>query len=420
MLTCGVWAQPKKVEVLAFHGGYGVDFFQEAAKEFNAMNPEFEVDVIGSPRAWEMLKPRFAAGTPPSLTWPGWGMNLLPHIRSNQLLPWDEYLDQPAYGQPDKTWRETFNQDLLKLGQFDGKTYVLPYNIDTYGWWYDKSLFDRHGWKPPATIEEFLELGEKMKAENIAPLTFQGRYPIYFVNGIYYPWVISKGGLEPYKAAMNLEPGAWKHPAFLEVAELIMELKRKHYFQGGAIGMNHTESQMELLVGRAAMIPCGSWLEAEMGNLVPPESELTFAKVPGFANGKGDPTAVYLSPDGKGWCLPAKGNHPEVAAEFFRYLASPEKTVEFTEAKGTMTAITPSRKPNMPAQMERPYAAIQGARVTWANNIGDWYGPLETFIEAAIKDLYNELITPEEFCDRIEAEAQRFRRSLGDERIQWD
>lgn len=420
LATVPLQAQVKEVEVQAFRGGYGLDFFEKAAEEFNKANSGAKVTVSGAPHVWESLRVRLAAGTPPDLMWPGWGMDLRPVVMNGQLAPWDEYLDQPAYGVPGKTWRETFNPDILKKGQFNGKTYVLPYNIDAYGWWYDKKLFEKHGWTAPATYEEFLVLGEKMKAEGIAPLTFTGRYPIYFLNGIFYPWVVSEGGLEAFNDISNLEPGAWRNPAVLKVAQRVMELKKKGYFQGGCIGMNHTEAQMELLVHRAAMVPCGSWIQAEMQNLLPPEFELTFMKTPHFEAGKGDPTALYVGPDGKGWSLPVKGKNRDVAAEYYRYLSSPQKVADFIEQKGTMNAVATERPLNLPPHLEGPFAALQKARVTWCNDIGDWYTELETDIESEIVNMYNEVITPEEFVERLEAESQAFSRKLGDNKLRWD
>ncbi len=419
MLPCAL-AQTKNVEVQAFRGGYGLDFFETAAKEFNAAHPDIKVSVDGNPRVWDVLVPRFAAGTPPDLAWPGWGMNLRPIIMEGQVLPWDKYLDQPAYGNPGKTWRETFKPDLLKAGVFNGKTYTLPFNIDCYGWWYDETLFNKHGWKPPQTYEEFLVLGKKIQAQNIAPLTFTGRYPIYLLNGVYYPWVISDGGIDVYKKMINLEPGAWKHPSFLKAARCVMDLKKERYFQGGCIGMNHTESQMELLVHRAAMIPCGSWIQAEMSNLVPENFKMTFLKTPSFKDGAGDPTALFVGADGKGWTLPVKGKNPDAAAEYYRYVSSPEKAALFIEQKGTMTAIITEREPKLPPHLVKPFEAVKNARVTWLNNVGDWYTPLETEIETAVVDMYNEVITPQEFVERCEVKAQEFRKSLGKDRLQWD
>ena len=44
---------------------------------------------------------------------------------------------------------------------------------------------------------------------------------------------------------------------------MTQELLEKGYFQDGALGMTHTESQLNFFKV-AAMIPCGTWLEAEM------------------------------------------------------------------------------------------------------------------------------------------------------------
>src|SRR5690606_35969323 len=131
----------RTVDVLVFKGGYGSDFFEDAAKEFEKLHPDIKVNVQGDPRAWDLLIPRLAAGTPPDLVWPGWGMNLAPVISENQILPWDKYLDKPVWGDTSgKKWRETFQPNLLAKGVFNGQTLVLPFNIDTYGWWHDKKL----------------------------------------------------------------------------------------------------------------------------------------------------------------------------------------------------------------------------------------------------------------------------------------
>lgn len=404
-----VAAQEKiTLDVQAFRGGYGIDFFENAAREYEKINPNVTIKISGNPQIHETLNPQFAAGTPPDLTWPGWQMNVWPLIHEGQLYPFDEYLDKPAYNST-KTWRETFIPSLLKKGQYKGKTYILPYNFDTFGWWYDKTLFDKHGWQPPKDWDELLVLSEKIKKEGIAPVTFTGRYPFYPLLGIYYPWAISIGGIDVYKAGQNMEPGAWKHPAFLEAARRVVQFKKLGYFQPGCVGMNHVESQMELLVGRAAMIPCGSWLHAEMLKLTPAEFQMTYMRPPVIPTDKTDPTIIYASADGKGWMIPTKGKHHDAAAEFFRYMSSPQKAKEFIEAKGTMMSVMTEEKLNAPPHLEGPLKAIAEAKNTWATEHWDWYTSFQTETETAFVDLYNEIITPEQFVDRLEAAAEKIR-----------
>src|SRR5713101_7648892 len=62
------------LEVQAFKGGYDIDFYKKAGEEFAAQHPELKVTVDGSPKVWDKLQPRFLDGSPPDLTYPGWGM----------------------------------------------------------------------------------------------------------------------------------------------------------------------------------------------------------------------------------------------------------------------------------------------------------------------------------------------------------
>jgi len=397
-----------EIEVACFQGGYGLDFFETAAREYEAMHPGVTINVWGSPRVWEQLLPRIAAGTPPDLCWPGWGLNVWPLIFEGQLLPLDDYLEQPAYG-VDKTWKDTFVPSLLNKGKHGGHYCLFPSNVDSFGIWYNRKMFQEHGWTPPRTVEEYLTLTDIILAEDIAPLTFTGRYPSYPLLGLYLPLVISAEGLDSFNDAQNLVPGAWKRPGFLRAARTILEMKRRGSFQGGCIGMNHTESQMEFLVGRVAMIPCGTWLHSEMRNLLPPDFEMVFMRPPIYADGAGEPTAIRAGLNGKGWFIPAKAKRPDVAADYFRYLSSPEKQKEFLEDKGALVPVVDLGEVNVPPYLQQPLDIVTGAKVTWYEDYGEWYPTLNTEVQQAFRDLYNEILTPEEFVERCEAAAEAVR-----------
>jgi N-acetylglucosamine transport system substrate-binding protein len=395
-------AEPVVLEVACFQGGYGIDFFEKCAREYEAAHPDVKVRIQGNPRIWEQLVPRFASGKVPDLCWPGWGMNTWELIFGNRLKPLDKYLEQPAHGTNLK-WIDTFVPSLLNKGRYQGHYYLLPYNFDAFGLWYNKKLFKRHGWEPPRTFDELEVLCERIRKEHIAPLTFTGRYPDYLMRGCFYPWVISEGGMKAFHAAQNLEPGAWKHPAFLKAAESIVKLKKKGYFQTGCIGMSHTESQMEFLVGRAAMIPCGTWLHSEMKNMLPAGFEMEFMPCPPYRDGKGDSNVLYAGIDGKGWCIPADAAHPDLAADFFRFVSSPAKAKEFIETKGTLMSIKVEGEINAPPHLKEPLRLVKGAASTWYTDSYDWYPTLPPAHTDAIRDLFNGVLSPAEFVDSLES-----------------
>ncbi|MBN9502292.1 MAG: hypothetical protein BGO01_13405 [Armatimonadetes bacterium 55-13] len=401
----------RKLEVQAFKGGYGIDFYQEAAKEYEAKNPGLKITVEGNPRVWEQLKPRFVGGDPPDLTFPGWGMDHWALAEEGQLLDLDSALAEKPY-EGEGTWGDTFEPQLLKLGQLEGKQYVLPYYVMLYGWWYDPGVFAKNGWTPPKTYSELLSLCEKIKAKGMAPLTYQGKYPYYMIDGMLLPWALSVGGPEALKAAQNMEPGAWKSPAMVQAAKMIDELNKKGYFEKGAVALTHTESQQDFLQGKAAMIPCGSWLYSEMEKVIPPGAKMQFMLPPVVADGKGDPTSLLIGIEP--WMVPSEAKNQKDAIGLFKYMTSLTKAKEFVEKKGTLMAIKGSDEVKLPEILVEPAKSFKASKYLWAVQFRQWYPAFSTELENALTSLLQGNSTPEAFCDRVEAAAEKVR---GDDSI---
>lgn len=396
-----------ELEVASFQGGFGLDFFEQAAREYEKTHPNVKIRVWGNPRIWEQLRPRFVAGDVPDLCWPGWGMDYWALVAEGKVMEMDKYLETRAYGQ-DKPWKETFLKDLLEKGKMDGHYYIMPFNNNVFGWWYNANLFEKNGWQPPRTYEELLVLCERIKKTGIAPITYQGKYPAYMLRGFLIPWAISAGGMQAYTDAQNLEPGAWKSPAFLKAAEMVAELRDKGYFQKGAMGMDHTGSQMEFVLGRAAMIPCGTWLGTEMKKQIPPGFRMQYFNPPVLKDGKGDPTAT--STGAETWIIPKEAKHPDEAADFFKFMTSVDMAKEFVEKKNTLTAIVGSDECDLPPDLVEPAKCIRNAKVTWDADFGQWYKAMNKEIENAMASLLNGEITPKQCVDRMEKAADRTRK----------
>lgn len=396
----------KTLTVAAFKGGYDIDFYAKAGKEFEAKNPGLKVEVTGDPRVWEKLRPMFVSGSPPDLTFPGWGMNHWELIEEGQIAPLDKALDEKPY-EGDGTWRDTFVPSILKMGQVDGKQYMLPLYVIVMGWWCDPGVFKKNGWTPPKTYEELLTLCEKIKAKGIAPITYQGKYPYYMIDGMLLPWAFSAGGAEAVRDAQNLVPGAWKSPAMLKAAQMIAELQSKGYFQKGATGMSHTEAQTEFVNGRAAMAPCGNWISAEMKASMPPGAALEFFAPPVLKDGKGDPTNCLIKIEP--WMVPTKSKHPKEATDFYKYMTSLTKAKEFVKEKGTLMAIKGSDQVEMPEVLKAPAKLYRDSKAIWACQYREWYPEFNKEIENSLTAMLNGELTPEKFCDRVEAAAEKTR-----------
>jgi N-acetylglucosamine transport system substrate-binding protein len=327
-------------------------------------------------------------------------------IEGGQVTSLDKALDSPP-AEGTGTWRDTFEPSLLALGQDNGKQYMLPYYFNVMGWWYDPGVFAKNGWTPPKTYDELLTLCEKIKAKGIAPITFQGQYPYYMIFGMVLPWTQSAGGFQVVKDIENLVPGAWKNPAVLQAVTMIKELNDKGDFQKGAVGMTHTASQMEFLLGHAAMIPCGTWLSSEEQKSMPPNAKMQFFVPPVIAGGKGDPTALAISIEP--WMITSGAKNPNGAVALFKYMTSLTKAKEFVQEKGSLMAIKGSSDGPLPEVLVEPAKAFKASKTVYAWQVYYWYPDMEKDIEGALTSVLNGTLTPQQFCDRAEADAEKVR-----------
>ncbi len=394
------------VTIKVFKGGYGDDFFIEAGEEYGKEHG-VEVKSEGDPRMWDRLRPDFVAGNPPDVAWPGWGMDYWGLVYDGQVEPMDAYLAMTPYDQSEGTWLDTFDADLLKLGQYDGKQYLLPFHVNINGWWYNKTVFDKHGWKPPVTIDDLLALGPKMRAAGVAPLTFQGKYPYYMLYAFIYPWTISSGGLQAWNDCQSLMPGAWKSEHILRAAKSVEKLRDAGFFMGGSNSLSHIQSETEFLKGKAGMIPCGTWLYAEMENAWPPGVVAEFMLPPVYADGKGDPTTLMVAIEP--FIIPSKGKNKDHGINYFRYITSKDKALQFVEEKGTLMAVKGLEGAIYPPHLKRPAEIFDQAKTKWHSEYRFWYPELAQEAEKAMAALLEGTIDAATFCARLESKAEEVR-----------
>lgn len=395
-----------KLEIVAFEGGYGVDFFRTCAEEYAAKNPGLTATVDGDPRIWDKVRPRMTSGDHPDFMFPGWGMDHWGLVQDGQLMALDNALDSVATDGKTK-WRDTFDPNILKLCQKDGHTYMLPLYVMTYGWWYDPGLWAKNGWVPPKDTDELMTLCEKIKAKGIAPMAFQGQYPYYMIENLLLPWAASSGGIKTVVAAQNLDPGSWKSEAMLKAAQMVCTMRDKGYFLQGSVAMSHTESQTQFLQGKAAMVPCGSWLESEMKKSMPPGVTVRWFNCPIITGGQGDPTSMLIGVEP--WMVPIKSKNPNAAVGYFKFMTSLDKAKKFVEQKGSLMSILGSDQVKLPKTLVAPAAGLKAAKTVWAVQYRSWYPAMQKEIEGAMTSMLNGELTAEQFCDRCEAAAQTAR-----------
>ena len=119
------------------------------------------------------------------------------------------------------------------------------------------------------------------------------------------------------------------------------EIADKGYLLEGTVGMNHTESQTEMMLGKAAFITNGTWTENEMQD-APREDGFEFAMAPIPTESADDVHYVFDSCEQ--FSIPAAAKNPELAKEFLRFLYSDESVSAFAEASGALYATKSARE----------------------------------------------------------------------------
>ncbi len=401
----------KQVEVAVFEGGYGIDWHKDTALAYNRSQAGVHIGLWGDPRVVEKVKPRMLRGDPPDLV----SVTYLPIWRlvaAGELLTFNDALAVPAPG-GHKPWGDLFIPGMLDLYKSGGDVFGVPTAFNLWVCWYNAALFRRHGWKVPRDWDELLALCEQMQAAGVAPLAFQGKYPIYGV-WTFFSLIYRIGGTAAINRINALEPGAWTQPEVVQAARLWQGLAVTH-FQKGAMAMNHTESQLEWVNGNAGLIFCGLWLYNEMKDSLPPEFEMRCFPVPAVPGGKGNRN-IHFGMGSEFMFVPADARYPDEAKAFARHLVSPAQAPEMSRRTGI---ISPLKNGTPPEAVDKPLRSaigvIRGAdgffgvRVDWL--LLDWQTQV---LAPHMGRLLSGEETPEECCRELEAGVQQ---AIADPRV---
>ena len=352
--------EPVEVEMAIFEGGEGLAFFLYCAREYEKINPNIKINMHGDPRNPDKMRIRILEGSVPEIT----NADMNQHwalIRNDDILALDEYLDGPNW-EGDATWRDSFLPGSLDFFSYDGSTYACPFFYTAFVVWYNRGMFEENGWEPPKTWDEFLALCERIKAAGVAPIAFQGRYPSY-AQGLIYHTYYHQAGPEALAAQLRIEPGSFDNPELVETLRLVQTAAVDH-FQPGAMGMSHTEAQMQFLLGNTAMVFCGTWLKSEMTGKFPDGFRLGTFNLPFVPAGKADPTAVQ---GGTNYYVVFKNSkHPDEAVEFLRFMTSRSMAGEFARQRDFPVAVRGANEGNLSADLDELIAVIDAARTGYS------------------------------------------------------
>ncbi|GAA0574046.1 carbohydrate ABC transporter, N-acetylglucosamine/diacetylchitobiose-binding protein [Kribbella sandramycini] len=393
----------KPLEFFNFDGGYGKKWTELPLDLYRKAYPQADVKLTSGQQLQQQLQPRFIQGNPPDLI-ENVGLDGAALAGKKQLLDIGALLEMEAFDQPGVKVKDTLLPGVAEAGRYDGVKYEMPYVFGVGGIWYSQALLTKHGWEYPKTWPEMLALCAEIKKAGIAPWTYQGKFPGYLTNPLLMT-AYKAAGPDLKKNLDNLQPNAWRDPALVQAAEGYQELAAKGYLLEGTQALSHTLSQNYWAQGKAVFIPCGGWLENELGDAVPKNFEMTMAPVPGWSASDKAPFETVTGGPGGALIVPAQAKNPQGGLELLRIIVSKQCMKNFAELTNspvvTKGAVDDVKLTPAAASMQKAIAAA-GTNMFSDFQFRIWYKKLLDNSDKATSALMNRELTPEEWSKQMQ------------------
>lgn len=203
----------------------------------------------------------------------------------------------------------------------DGKVFAVPYIYVSYGFIYNKELFDKYGLKAPKTWDEFYKVAETLKKNKVTPLAL-GTKDAWVLNEVVsFGNYANFAGGETWRQELLKGKASFTDPGF--VAHLENINKWKEYMPANYQALGYTDAQQLFLTGQAAIFPAGSW---EIGYFKSMNPNLKMGVFPSPVEKAGDKQWVGFN-GGAGLGINKNSKNIAAALTYVNWLSSPEAQI---------------------------------------------------------------------------------------------
>ncbi|ADO41676.1 ABC transporter substrate-binding protein [Ketogulonicigenium vulgare] len=262
------------------------------------------------------------SGSGPDIVYTGGPSYVAPMARAGQLLALDSYAE--TYG-----WNDSILPVFLEMGRYDGALYALPKTYETLGLYYNKTLFETHGWQVPTTLEDLETVADAMLAEGIIP--FASGNALWRPTNEHYVTIALNAVAGPenvYKALTGEIP--WTAEPFVAAITRLNDWWQKGYFGPNYFSISGEQQVSMLAAGQAGMMPSGTWQFQHIPTYFPQNNaEAGFVGFPSAAD-VGEP--VFPLGVGSTFSIASASRNPDGAAAVIDFIFS-EDTYEAMNAE---------------------------------------------------------------------------------------
>lgn len=391
------------VEIIIFDGGYGDEYGKAHSELYNEWAGEEVAKMSSTVKIATTLQPRFSGGNPPEVI-DNSGADLMPTatlVAQKQLADLQPLLDAPSIDDPGMTIGDLLLPGAVETGSYNGTMHELGYVFSMWGIWYSGSLFADKGWEMGKTWDDFVSLSDKIKTDGtMAPFIHTGVHANYMGN-IMTTMAAKLAGNEVMLNIDNLATDAWTNDAMVTVAKKWEEYAKEGYILGSSEGLDHTTSQTQWLLGKAAMIPCGSWLENEMAGKVPDDFDMVVSPTPSIGADDAMPFETIWGGSGEPFIVAEQAKNKAGGLEYLRIMLSQAGTAKFAELTGNLCAVKGAgdnlKDPSTALQSVADASAAAGDNIVMTR-FETWYAPLKDALKDNVRNLLASKTNADQFC----------------------
>jgi raffinose/stachyose/melibiose transport system substrate-binding protein len=227
-----------------------------------------------------------------------------------------------------------YTQSGINELSLNGKVYAVPGVSWFGGFFYNKGMFDEHGWTIPQTYAEFLDLCEKIQAAGIKPIANPIKEPNYLMH---YALAYVTPAFLRQPEGMNWDRDftagrITMSESLMPYMEEWAEIVKRGFVTKEDLGMDTAQAIDEFAMGRAAMLDSGPW---DVDTLYSKNPDLKLDMMP-FVGNKAEPGWLFGGPGisfGINSKLAERGNEKKLdaALRILDLISTPEAQVAYWE-----------------------------------------------------------------------------------------
>jgi raffinose/stachyose/melibiose transport system substrate-binding protein len=293
------------------------------------------------------------------------------------------------------SWRDNFVESYVIDSTRDGATKSVPFEIAITPIWYNSELFSKVGVSEfPATMDEFLMVAEKLKAEGIVPTSQMTGGTNAWTSMLWYSHILgSLGGPDAMKQPLT-------DPIYAEAAAVLKQLYSDGNTTRDAVGGDAGVSGGHYMAADTAVFINGPWYIGRIrGDAPEVHSATKLSSAPQVGEYGGNQIGFMLSN-----LAAANTDDPrkrEAVVTFMKFMTDPDNVKAISESAGSLFAV----KYELGADadpLQREFVRVSSEATFVTGGLHNYY-PVSVIQEfgQALAALVLDEATPDEFVQML-------------------